>query len=265
LDEFKKTESAQLPARDFRTTWLDKSADPPSYAKSIQGKQVEETKAGVKRVNEGEEVTPPTKKIRVVSTLNSDAEEQELADIDDEEIESVILTPEEVKQKTQVWYAENKEYIKERLGKREAEDNKEDRPSTKKRRINQAATPAEAAKQLLSTKKFSAKINPDVFDSMFESPESIEKIKMADRKRKEETGELAEPPDYEVVEEPGFMPFSGEANEGDNGEDDDDDDDDDEDDDIDGGYYDANGEVGVDVVGDNYDYDNDDYYFDAYD
>jgi hypothetical protein len=72
----------------------------------------------------------------------------------------------------------------------------------------------------------------------------------------------AEEQDLADVDEPGFVPFAGEANKGDN---DGNDDDDDEDEDIDGDYYDAYGEVGVDVVGDNYDYDDDDDYFDAYD
>jgi predicted metal-dependent hydrolase len=58
-------------------------------------------------------------------------EEQELADIDDEEIESMILTPEEIKSKTQVWYAENKEYIKKGLIKRAAESNEVNNPSAK--------------------------------------------------------------------------------------------------------------------------------------
>jgi transcription factor IIIB subunit 2 len=58
----------------------------------------------------------------------------------------------------------------------------------KKRRISQAATPAEVAKQQLSTRKFSVDINPDMFDNLFESPESIEKIKMADKKKKKGRG-----------------------------------------------------------------------------
>jgi hypothetical protein len=128
---------------------LDKSADPPSYANDNQQKQVEEARAGIKRANEGEQVTLPMKKIRMVSTLNSeikktaedkvfyDVEEQELADIDYEEIESMILKPEEVKSKTQVWYAENKEYLKGRFCKHEAEDNEENNPSAKKKKKNQ--------------------------------------------------------------------------------------------------------------------------------
>jgi transcription factor IIIB subunit 2 len=125
------------------------------------------------------------KKIRMVSTLNSeikkiaqdkvfyDAEEQELADIDDEEIESMILTPEEVKLKTQMWHAENKEYLKGRFVNVKQKITKKIilQQTKKKRRISQAATPAEAAKQLLSTRKFSAEINPNVFDDLLESPE----------------------------------------------------------------------------------------------
>lgn len=71
-----------------------------------------------------------------------------------------------------------------------------------------AESPAEAAKQLVQTRKFSKKINQDVFDGMFESPESIEKIKELDKLKEvmrsagidENTGDYS---GYEVVEESG--------------------------------------------------------------
>ena len=71
-----------------------------------------------------------------------------------------------------------------------------------------AESPAEAAKQLVQTKKFSKKINQDVFDGMFESAESIEKIKELDKLKEvmrsagidENTGDYSA---YEVVEESG--------------------------------------------------------------
>lgn len=40
-------------------------------------------------------------------------EETSLSDVDDEEIEAVILSPEEVRIKSIIWYNENKEYLEE--------------------------------------------------------------------------------------------------------------------------------------------------------
>lgn len=64
----------------------------------------------------------------------------------------------------------------------------------------QAASPAEAAKQLVQSKKLSKKINQAVFDDMFETAESIERLKQQDRKKREREDDYSE---YEVVEESG--------------------------------------------------------------
>lgn len=69
---------------------------------------------------------------------------------------------------------------------------------TKRKKNAPAATPVEAAKQLMQSAKLSRKINKDVFDNMFETPESIEAIKAKDA-----AGDYS---NWEVVEEEGETP-----------------------------------------------------------
>lgn len=141
-----------------------------------------------------------------------DDEEEEndgnLSDVDCDEIEAMILTPEEVNLKTRVWYNANKDFLEEMAVRRMVEKDKgfpyARKNKNKKKKQAAANSPAEAAKQLLEKKKLSKKINQAVFDDMFESPESIAKIKMRDTLKKM-TGTSAVPDvgEYEVVEEPG--------------------------------------------------------------
>ncbi|KAJ8663408.1 hypothetical protein O0I10_000647 [Lichtheimia ornata] len=147
--------------------------------------------------------------------IAQEEEDSRLSDVDDEEIEAMLLTPEEVRLKTMIWYTENKEYLAEMKARAEklAMDRQNGVISKKgkharKRKLPAAESPAEAAKQLVQTRKFSKKINQDVFDGMFESPESIEKIKELDKLKEvmrsagidENTGDYSA---YEVVEESG--------------------------------------------------------------
>lgn len=135
-------------------------------------------------------------------------EEENLSDVDCDEIEAMILTEEEVALKTKIWYNTNKEYLEEMAVRRLVEKDKgtgkdkRTKGSRKKKQHAPASTPAEAAKQLLATRKLSKKINQAVFDDMFESPESIEKIKQGTKRNIDETGSEG----YEVVEEPGELP-----------------------------------------------------------
>ncbi|CEP08257.1 hypothetical protein [Parasitella parasitica] len=131
-----------------------------------------------------------------------------LSDVDCDEIEAMILTPEEVNLKTRVWYSANKDYLEEMAIRRMVGNEKgvsaTRKAKHKKKKQPPASSPAEAAKQLLEKKKLSRKINQAVFDDMFESPESIAKIKVRDTLKK--MGSTTEVPDvgeYEVVEEPG--------------------------------------------------------------
>jgi transcription factor IIIB subunit 2 len=138
-------------------------------------------------------------------------DDDNLSDVDDEEVEAMILTPEEVKLKTKVWYNANKTYLEEMAIKRMVEKDKGINPlsrkgKNKRKHVQPASTPAEAAKQLVAAKKISKKINHAVFDDMFESPESIAKIKVADELRKAQSDGSGAPPIFEVVEESGNVP-----------------------------------------------------------
>ncbi|KAI8093554.1 uncharacterized protein BX664DRAFT_384967 [Halteromyces radiatus] len=142
---------------------------------------------------------------------DEDEEETSLSDVDDEEIEAVLLNPEEVELKTTIWYNANKEYLAEMEAKaRKIEMDKKNGVYTRKakgkrKRLPTAATPAEAAKQLLNTRKISRKINQAVFDDMFESPETIARIKAMDQRKQSLTNGTMDQ-EREVVEESGEAP-----------------------------------------------------------
>ncbi|KAI7849014.1 hypothetical protein BDC45DRAFT_521736 [Circinella umbellata] len=206
---------------------------------------IKESEAFEKETDEQAEAEAATKQLA--------QEDENLSDVDDEEIDAMILSPIEVKIKSRIWYDANKDYLEEmKIKLQKIEMDRRNgvfikRKGSKKRKFTPSATPAEAAKQLLTTKKFSKKINQAVFDGMFESAEAIEKIKEVDKFREilreakidENTGDYSA---YEVVEETGDTNTSkkrtdGKENESQSlnklegvGGDDDDDDDDDEDD-----------------------------------
>ncbi|KAI8141097.1 hypothetical protein BJV82DRAFT_645506 [Fennellomyces sp. T-0311] len=156
----------------------------------------------------------------IEAAKQAEADDTNLSDVDDEEIEAMILTPQEVKVKTTIWYNANKDYLEEmkaRMMKIEMDKRNgifvRKGKGSKKRKFAPASTPTEAAKQLLTSKKFSKKINQAVFDGMFESPENIEKMKEMD-KFKEVMRQAGVSEDsigyagYEVVEESGDTPSS---------------------------------------------------------
>lgn len=125
----------------------------------------------------------------------------------------MILTKNEVALKTKIWYNANKEYLEEmavrRLVEKDRGGSSRRGKGLKKKKLPQPSTPAEAAKQLLLSKKLSKKINQAVFDDMFESAESIAKIKQRDailRMSNNTSLPLPGAPEYEVVEEPGDIP-----------------------------------------------------------
>ncbi|KAF7722975.1 transcription factor TFIIIB subunit brf1 [Apophysomyces ossiformis] len=151
------------------------------------------------------------KEIAEEKTATEQAES--LSDVDDEEIDAMLLNPDEVKVKTTVWFNANKEYLDEMEAKaRKLEMDRKNGiyprkgKGQKKKRLPPASTPAEAAKNLVKAKKLSKKINQAVFDDMFESPESIARIKERDRKRQAMADELTDISNYEVVEESGETP-----------------------------------------------------------
>ncbi|RCH79411.1 hypothetical protein CU098_003678, partial [Rhizopus stolonifer] len=160
-------------------------------------------------------------------------EEESLSDVDCDEIEAMLLTEEESAVKAQIWYNANKGYLEEMAVRRLVEKDKgtgikKKGGSRKKKDKVAASTPTEAAMQLIATKKLSRKINKDVFDDMFESPEAIKKIKEGSLKRSADEMISGE---YEVVEESGDLPqakIQKKNKEGEDGEEENDDDDEEE-------------------------------------
>ncbi|XP_062596973.1 transcription factor IIIB 90 kDa subunit-like [Saccostrea cucullata] len=104
--------------------------------------------------------------------------ELDLTGIDDEELEKqFVLTEEEIKLKTTLWMAENKDYLialkekEERLAKEKEEEaknpeKKKPKRTRKKRVPIQAATAEEAIYKLIHEKKISNKINYDVLNDL---------------------------------------------------------------------------------------------------
>ncbi|XP_019849314.1 PREDICTED: transcription factor IIIB 90 kDa subunit-like [Amphimedon queenslandica] len=129
-----------------------------------------EEEEGNKSSNEEEESISATAGESAVK----ETEELDLEGIDDEEIEQMLLSEEEVKIKSQLWFAENGDFLKEMEARKERlaaveakkEGNKGKRTvhRPKKDRTHQspAATAGEAIERMLVEKKLSSKINYDV-------------------------------------------------------------------------------------------------------
>ncbi|KAG8924921.1 transcription factor TFIIIB subunit brf1 [Tulasnella sp. 419] len=108
--------------------------------------------------------------------------EDPLDDLDEEELDRVILSEEEVRLKTRVWVELNKDYLEKIAAKGLEEE--EGRSVVRKTRVKkpkskprdsttaQGATPAEAVGHLLKKKKFSRKINYEAVKSLFKNPSS---------------------------------------------------------------------------------------------
>ncbi|KAG7155435.1 transcription factor IIIB 90 kDa subunit-like [Homarus americanus] len=103
----------------------------------------------------------------------------DLAGIDDNEIDSYIMSHREIKLKTELWMKKNKEYIEEMKIKQEKEQKeaeereKEGKPPKKKKNYTKkpksntpANTAGEAIEKMLMDKKISNKINYDVLRSL---------------------------------------------------------------------------------------------------
>jgi len=104
-------------------------------------------------------------------------DELDISGIDEDEIESYLMTPEEVICKTKMWVSVNKDYLKEEMVKRKLEKEereeiiskgldpdqvKKKRSYTKKRKTGDHITAVDAIESMVSEKKLSTKINYDV-------------------------------------------------------------------------------------------------------
>merc|ERR1719158_422827 len=104
--------------------------------------------------------------------------ELDLTGIDEDEIESFLLSPEEVKKKTKLWLKVNKEYLQDQEDKRKkkAEEREEmikqgldpDRKKKvyRKRKHRQSGTAVEAIEKMAIEKKISTKINYDILKKL---------------------------------------------------------------------------------------------------
>eukprot|EP00111_Clytia_hemisphaerica_P024927 TCONS_00073442-protein len=106
---------------------------------------------------------------------NNNSDEIDLDGINDDEIDMLLLTEEEIKIKTEVWLEENREYLikmkeKEEEQRRKEEEENKDGIKKKKRKYKRknnkdrpvCETADEAIKTMLAERKLSSKINYDV-------------------------------------------------------------------------------------------------------
>ena len=210
LADFSATASAGLTVSDFKTLWLERAENPPAYdkEKKKQGKrnrdddeteEEDDEEAAIRTLtqmkdDDGFKVPYPINQIEqeVAQVLDSPAlhalESEEtqrrvqpeidtsLEDVDDDEINSVLLDDASIAVKTQVWMANNFDYLAQQEQKRMKSDTDKRngiRVAPKKRRRQQlgkrevAGSPVEAAKMMLQERTFSKKINYDAFDQLF--------------------------------------------------------------------------------------------------
>jgi transcription factor IIIB subunit 2 len=98
-----------------------------------------------------------------------------LSDVDDDEIDSYIHNEDEVNLRRLVWSEMNREYLEVQASKEQAASLTSG-PTKKKYKKSPAAlpaeTPAEAARQVLSKKKGSSKINYEALENLFKVSDS---------------------------------------------------------------------------------------------
>lgn len=218
LEEFDKTDSANLTPEQFEGLWLEKESDPPSFTKNRAAEtRKTETKEKAKTAEEEEKeeeleemlpLTPPASQPIPEFELKpyEAPDEATFSDLDeDEEVSEVLLDAGEIELKTRIWSSLNEDYLKQEAEKAKiaeleaktqaskpgqeqegAEQNAASVAVPKKRGPRgprqttkvakgssgdgavPASTAAEAAKQTLSMKRLSKKINYDALDSLFQ-------------------------------------------------------------------------------------------------
>ncbi|KAK9493924.1 Brf1-like TBP-binding domain-containing protein [Lipomyces doorenjongii] len=212
LDEFKMTAAGALTVQDFRGTNIESEADPPSFTKHRKRELAElrEREAKLqaadadadhdaevgddeaeKEVAQDLDATLKDQSFQKISELiradNTssassrvfDDNPEHLSDVDDDEIQSFMLSEKEVEIKSKVWMDLNEDYLKEQEMKRlklEADQKAGIVRAPRKRKRNKPRdsttenlpeTPAESAKAMLQKKAFSKKINYAALDHLF--------------------------------------------------------------------------------------------------
>ncbi|KAK9375489.1 Brf1-like TBP-binding domain-containing protein [Lipomyces chichibuensis] len=218
LDEFKMTAAGALTVQDFRGTNIESEADPPSFTKHRKRELAEmrereaklqaadadadadadaeaDTEVGddeaEKEVAQDLDATLKDQSFQKLSELIKadntssvsnrvfDDNPEHLSDVDDDEIQSFMLSEKEVEIKSKVWMDLNEDYLKEQEMKRlklEADQKAGIVRAPRKRKRNKPRdsttenlpeTPAESAKAMLQKKAFSKKINYAALDHLF--------------------------------------------------------------------------------------------------
>merc|ERR1712127_950909 len=103
------------------------------------------------------------------------SDELDLTGIDDNEIDSMLLSKDEIKTKAKLWLRANKDWLKEQKVRedqkkrdKDEQDKREPHQKQKKQRVRKpknnmpVANPQEAIERMLQEKKLSSKINYDV-------------------------------------------------------------------------------------------------------
>ncbi|WFD26297.1 transcription factor TFIIIB subunit brf1 [Malassezia nana] len=112
--------------------------------------------------------------------------QDDLADLDEEELDSLILSEEEVKIKERVWMEFNKDYLEAALARQlklEADQRAGIAPAPRNRKRQKprdattapTGSAAESAKQMMQQKRWSRRINYDVLNSLFPSTQGNSK------------------------------------------------------------------------------------------
>uniref|UniRef100_A0A0R3RHB3 B-related factor 1 n=1 Tax=Elaeophora elaphi TaxID=1147741 RepID=A0A0R3RHB3_9BILA len=172
------------------TTPLSDAGISSSYAPSLVSLGITPIKTEVESIAEAKN-----------EKLNSNGE-LDLEGIDDDEIDTYILTKEEVDLKTRFWMKLNGDHLKEmerRRREKEEEEREKDNSVKKRRRTNVirkkepivAATAQEAMEKVIHEKKLSNKINYDILKEIEDADETVVKpeIDCSTNDPKEETSE----------------------------------------------------------------------------
>lgn len=140
-----------------------------------------ETPSGVQS-----ETADQTEKATSASAAPTGDNQDDLADLDEDELDSFILNDEEVKIKERVWMEFNKDYLEAALARQlklEADQKAGIAPAPRNRKRQKprdattapTGSAAESAKQMMQQKRWSRRINYDVLNSLFPSTQGSSK------------------------------------------------------------------------------------------
>lgn len=217
LDEFKLTPSGKLTIEDFRSVWLEEEHNPPAFSRArppkakeppppeqpidpaldsladqatereistyLQQDDIRALDNNLRR-EEAERVERARRGAAEAAAAASAAPASapdELNDLDEDELDSLILTEDEVRIKERVWMEFNKDYLEAALTRQlklEADQKAGIAPAPRSRKRQKprdgstapTGSAAESAKQMMQQKRWSRRINYDVLNSLF--PES---------------------------------------------------------------------------------------------